>query len=74
MICSEVLQLCNQVTLLSHSRMDFAAPRTLCLSSVAQTLSQISRLKPDRVAGDQDVGWQSKVRVMYSLPHHLDSP
>lgn len=47
--------------------MDFAPPRTLCLSSVAQTLSQTSRLKPDRVAGDQDVGWQSKARVTHSL-------
>jgi len=54
--------------------MDVAPPRTLCLSSVAQVLSQVSRLKPDRMAGDQDVGWQSKVWffITYCLKYSIN--
>ena len=53
----------TKAMLLSHSRIDSFAPRTLNLLSVTQFLDQSSRLKPDRAVGDQDSDWQYRVSL-----------
>jgi len=56
-----ILLLVPQAMLLSHSRMDVLAPRTLNLLSVAQFLDESSRLTPDQAISD--IEWQCRVSL-----------